>query len=210
MIYHYRFYNFYMLNLLFLILFVSCASPTQSLSERDAQIETIKEKLEPWLMTKREAACDGCGFEMQEAVSREVSKVDDDRVGITRAKSGVRVFYFEGVSIEEAFLTLLDSNFFAERFDRDGKILLLQAIANGENDLSFQDTFDEIGENTFASITFAKRPKNATQAKIIIDSVNAKVNFNREFRYSDTIEGYIVGSEIVIINFYGGSQSWRR
>lgn len=201
--------RFYILGLFFIFL-ASCASPTQSLQERDAQIKAIREKLESYSMTKREAACDGCLYEMQEAVYREVSKADSERVGITRAKSGVQAFYFDNICLECAFEILLDSNFLADRFERDGKIALLNALASGQNDLNYEDKFDEIGQNAYAQISFAKRMKNTNQPKIQIDSVNNMNKYDREYMYADTLEGYVVGSEIVILHFYGGAQSWRR
>lgn len=194
----------------FSILFFGCSNATNILGDKEEQMAAIDEKLESWNLDEKRIACDGCNFTMQEAVSRRVSRMDDDKTSMNRAESGVKVYFFDNFSIDNAFLTLLDSNIFADRITRDFRLKTLDAISSGKNDFRLQDSVNEIGLNDFNLITFAKRLNNTNQPKMILNSLNTMQSQRRTYRYSDSLEGYIVGKQVVILHFYSESQLWSR
>ncbi|MWV61780.1 hypothetical protein DCO58_07720 [Helicobacter saguini] len=190
------------------VLFVGCFIVYEN--DAEAQENTIEKKLEVWNLSDVKQACDGCDFKMREAISRNISKVDEQTVSLSRAQSGVKMYIFDNYSIEDAFLTLIDSNLFATRINRDFKIGLLNAIGSGAKDFVMEGGIDEIGISAMDKIEYAKRLRNKSEPKVIINSVNTMHTSRRDYRYSDSLEGYIVDTQIIILHFYSESQLWSR
>lgn len=195
--------------LLICVVFTSCSFFSGS-GGKAAQEQTIENKLEAWNLGDVKQACDGCDFTMQEAISRDISKVDEERVSLSRAQSGVRVYLFDNYTLENAFLTLIDSNLFSTRINREYRLALLDAISADKSDFSLQGGVDKIGVNSLDKVEFTKRLKNTNEPKMILNSVNTMQTSRRDYRYSDSLEGYVVDKQVVILHFFSESQLWSR
>ncbi len=199
------------LQLFIMTIIVGCASPTQSIRDRDAQMNAIDERLKDWQLSNLQMACDSCNFYMQESIKNQNAKVNQGDTKLSRSESGIKVYRLDDIDIEHAFITLLDSNIFAQRINRDHKIHLIEAIKAQRNDFSEKSNLERIDMNGFSSISYAKRLKNnPSLPRVMLDSVFMFQGENIIQNFTDSLEGFIVGNSIVILHFYSESQSWRR
>ncbi|RDU66975.1 hypothetical protein CQA53_01540 [Helicobacter didelphidarum] len=213
--FYFQFYRiqifFIFLTFIYIFLLVSCASSTQSIQDRDNQILAIEDKLQNWELSNTFLACDDCNFYIQEGISKRSEKVHEGHTGVTRTESGVKVYRFENTNLDNAFLTLLNSNIFAERMNRQLKTLLIESIQTNKVDFNEKNGTDEINFKAFYSLSYAKRLKNnSSLPRAMLDSVSMTQKRAHTQRFSDSLEGYIVGDQIVILHFYSEGQVWKR
>ncbi len=208
-----RYYKFLVMLVVacgFCILISSCV-PSSQVSHNNAQQQAIDERLEGWELGELQYACDGCNFYMQEAIANKNARMNAGSVGGSRSQTGVRVYIFHDVTIDGAFYMLLDSNIFAGNMDKDMKNELMQAILAKRNDFAQQNGVDEIGLYAFNSLSYAKRlHSDASSPKAMLDSVVIVQKQDESLHSSHSLEGFIVGKQIVVLHFYGESNAWTR
>lgn len=193
------------------VLFVACVNPSPLMSDSDMQRQAIDERLEGWELGGLQHACDDCDFYMQEAIARKTAIPNKSGVGGSRSQTGVRVYLFNRVSIDKAFFMLLDSQFFAGKIDKNMKAALLQTILSNKNDFSQQNGIDEIGLYAYSSLSYAKRMRNdATLPRAMLDSVEIVQDQESSLHSTNSLEGFIVDGQIVILHYYGESNTWTR
>lgn len=191
--------------------FGNCDKSPQMPNDNDLQQQAIDEKLEGVKLGELQYACDGCNFYMQEAITNKNASMNKGNVGGVRSQTGIRVYIFHDVPIDRAFYMLLDSNIFASNMDRDMKNALMQTILAKQNDFSQQNSIDKIGLYAFSSLSYAKRlNSDAKSPRAMLDSVEIVQRQDESLHSTNSLEGFIVGGKIVILHFYGESNSWTR
>lgn len=209
-----RYYRLFVMLAMFVgfcIIFNGCFNSTQMLSDSDLQQQAIDERLEGVELGALQYACDECDFYMQEAIVNKSASMNKGNVGGVRSQTGVRVYIFHDVSIDKAFYMLLDSNIFAHNMDKGMKNSLMQAILSKNNDFSQQNGIDEVGLYAFSSLSYAKRlNNNASSPRVMLDSVEIVQRQDESINSTNSLEGFIVDKNIVILHFYGESNSWTR
>ncbi|RDU72405.1 hypothetical protein CQA66_04915 [Helicobacter aurati] len=192
------------------VILASCAGIGQ-FGNSEEQLQAVKQRLEDYTLSELREACDGCNFLMQEAISTQSNTVSPDHSKLSRAKSGVRVYVFQDVSIEDALVMLLDSNIFARRINKNYKDALMEIIQNGGSDFNQNDNESQMDYKAFSSLTFAKRLKSRpSEPKAQLDSVETIDTNSGGWRYSDSLEAFIVDKEIIIIHYYSQNEIWLR
>ncbi len=206
----------YLINYIFFI-FISfifiygCMYPIQTSNDSDLQKLAIDERLQGLNLSAVEIACDDCNFYVQEAILKQTARKNENQIGGSRSKTGVRVYIFDNVSIEQAFFMILDSNIFAEGINRELKFRLMDAIKLGKNDFSNMNTIDEIDIKEFSSLSYARRlNNNASLPRAMLDSVETIESDDETSYNSNSLEGFIVDRQIIVLHFYSESYSWDR
>ena len=207
-------YNFF-INIMFLcnacLFFSGCSLFVNTTNDDNLQQKAIDERLQNVNLGKLQYACDGCDFYMQEAVISKNESINKNGVGGSSGQTGVRVYIFHNVSIQQAFYKLLDSNIFSNNMDKDMKDLLMNAILANKKDFSKQNIIDEIGLYAFSSISYANRLNNTdSYPKAMMDSVNIVQKQDESLHSSNSLEAFIVNKNIVILHFYAENNSWTR
>lgn len=208
--YYYRLSVFGIFISLYVFL-VGCAKTPQITNNSDSQQQAIDERLEGIELGALQYACDGCNFYMQEAVTNKSATLNKGNVGGVRSQTGVRVYIFHDIPIDTAFYMLLDSNIFARNMDKGMKNALMQTILAKKNDFAMQNGIDEIGLYAFSSLSYAKRlNSNAKSPRAMLDSVEIVQRQDESLHSTNSLEGFIVDNKIIILHFYGESNSWTR
>lgn len=188
-----------------------CVKSPKTADNSLLQQQAINEKLEGVKLGELQSACDGCNFSMQEAITNRSASMNQGNVGGTRSKTGVRVYIFHNISIDKAFYMLLDSNIFARSMNRDMKNDLMQTILLKKKDFSEQSSIDEIGLYAFSSLSYAKRLNNdAKSPRAMLDSVEIVQKNDGSLHSTNSLEGFIVHDKVIVLHFYGESDSWTR
>lgn len=175
------------------------------------QLEAVNQRLERYKLGNVVAACDGCNFLMQEEISSQNNTINPTSNTLSRAKSGVRVYILEKVSLEDAFIMLLDSNIFARRINKNYKEALIELIKNGGKDFNQTDNERQMEYQAFSSLSFAKRLKSPnSEPKAQLDSIDTIDGDNGSWRYTDSLEAFILDDEIIIIHYYSQNEIWTK
>ncbi len=188
-----------------------CMHPLNTASDSNMQRAAIDERLEGLELSELQVACDGCNFYMQDAIIKQTALKNTDQMGGSRSQSGIRVYLFDNVNIDQAFYMVLDSNIFAQKMNRELKLSLMNAIKLKKKDFSKKESIDNIGFKEFSSLSYAKRLNNESSLpRAMLDSVET-IESDEESSYSsNSLEGFIVDNQIVVLHVYSESLSWKR
>lgn len=193
------------------LFFSNCNSLVNVPHNSNLQQQAIDERLQGFNIGELQYACDGCDFYMQEAIISKGTNMNEGSIGGSRSQTGVRVYIFHNVSIEQAFYMLLDSNIFAHSMDKNIKNSLMSSILSKKNDFSEHNSVDEIGLYAFSSISYAKRLDNKDiYPKAMLDSIEIVQKQGESINSTNSLEAFIVDRTIVILHFYGENNTWTR
>lgn len=207
----YKIFSILLTSFFVCIFFPSCTTMPSIVNTSELQQQAVDERLQGYELGALQYACDGCDFYTQEAIVSKSADMNVGRVGGSRSQTGVKVYIFHDISIDRAFYMLLDSNIFARNMDRTMKASLMDAILAKKKNFRDQNGIDEIGLYAFSSLSYAKRlNSDASSPKAMLDSVEIVQKQSESLHSTNSLEAFIVNKTIVILHFYGESNSWTR
>lgn len=182
-----------------------CAGSFGVIDQRGA----LDKRLENYALGPVEPACDGCDFLVRDSVSKHNSEINPSRNTLSRAQSGVKLYMFDGYSLEEAFIALIESNIFTKRMNKDYREALIDALRAGENDFRGESSKAQIGFESSSTLSFGKRLNNpVSEPRALLDSVEILQNERTGWRYSDSMEAFFIDGNVMIVHYYSQNEIW--